>query len=75
MIKLAMFSHDHSSRMRRCFHVSFLIIKLTKFSNDLSTRTTEFHASFLLSNSTEFSHGHSSRTTEFSLEFFMINST
>ena len=75
MIKLAMFSHDHSSRMRRCFHMSFLMIKLTKFSNDHSARTTEFHASFLLSNLTEFSHDRSSRTTEFSLEFFMINST
>ena len=75
LINLAMFSHDHSSRMRRCFHMSFLMIKLTKFSNDHSTRTTEFHASFLLSNLTEFSHDRSSRTTEFSLEFFMINST
>ena len=51
------------------------MIKLTKFTNDHSTRTTEFHASFLLSNSTEFSHDRSSRTTEFSLEFFIINST
>ena len=75
MIKLAMFSHDHSSHMRRCFHMNCIMIKLTKFSNDHSTRTTEFHASFLLSNSTEFSHDHSSRTAEFSLEFFMINST
>ena len=55
MIKLAKFSHDHSSRMRLCFHMSFRMIKLTKFSNDHSTRTTEFHASFYLSNSTEFS--------------------
>ena len=55
MIKLAKFLHDHSSRMRLCFHMSFRMIKLTKFSNDHSTLTTEFHASFYLSNSTEFS--------------------
>ena len=66
------------------------MIKLTRFSHDHSTRTTEFSHEFShdhSSRSTEFSrvftlslrlsflHDHSSRKTEFSLEFFMINLT